>query len=180
LAALVFSIGSPLTFTLEFVLSREVFDPLFGKKRSVNVIGTLRRPGTHTVKRLLILSGHHDSAPENTWLRLLGYGFFALTATFFIGFITMLALSTIQLTGVISGNTGLVRLGTLGWALLVYPIVPSIVFGLFFTRRRRGGGTVPGAADNLSASMLAVALCRFLVRNPACIPADTEIRFALL
>ena len=34
-----------------------------------------------------------------------------------------------------------------------------------------------GGADNLAASALAVAMCRFLVRNPSCIPADTEIRF---
>jgi len=31
-------------------------------------------------------------------------------------------------------------------------------------------------ADNLSASALSVAMCRFLVINPSYIPADTEIR----
>jgi Zn-dependent M28 family amino/carboxypeptidase len=129
------------------------------------------------VKRLLILSGHHDSAPENTWLRFLGYGFFVLTATFFIGFITMLAMSTVQLTGVIIGNADLLRLGTLGWVTLAYPVVPSVVFGLFFARGKENGGIVPGAADNLSASAIAVALCRFLVSNPTYIPSDTEIRF---
>jgi Zn-dependent M28 family amino/carboxypeptidase len=36
---------------------------------------------------------------------------------------------------------------------------------------------VPGAADNLSACALAVAMCRFLVKNPAYIPSDAEIRF---
>ncbi len=41
----------------------------------------------------------------------------------------------------------------------------------------KNGGIVPGAADNLSASALAVAMCRFLVKNPSCIPEDTEIRF---
>lgn len=177
IAALAFSIISPVTFILEFILSRELLDRLFKKKRSVNVIGTLRGPGTEQVKRLLILSGHHDSAPENTWLRFLGYGFFVLTATFFIGFITMLAMSTVQLAGVITGNTDLLRLGTLGWVTLAYPIVPSVVFGLFFARGKKNGGIVPGAADNLSASAIAVALCRFLVNNATCIPADTEIRF---
>ena len=42
---------------------------------------------------------------------------------------------------------------------------------------RKNGGTVPGAADNLSASAIAVALCRFLVEHPSFIPDDTEIRF---
>jgi hypothetical protein len=152
-------------------------DPFFKKKLSVNIIGTLRKPGTKKVKRLLILSGHHDSAPENTWLRFLGYGFYILAATGFIGSLAMLAMSIIQLTGVITGDAGTIRIGTLGWVMLAYPIVPSIIFSMFFTRGKKNGGTVPGAADNLSASALAVAMCRFLVKNPSYIPADTEIRF---
>ncbi len=36
---------------------------------------------------------------------------------------------------------------------------------------------MPGAVDNLAASAIAVAMCRFLVRNPAYLPVDTEIRF---
>jgi hypothetical protein len=143
----------------------------------VNVIGTLHKPGAKNVKRLLILSGHHDGAPENTWLRLLGYGFYFAVATMFIGSIAMLAMSIIQLTGVITGNAETVRFGTLGGAILAYPVVPSIIFGMFFTRRGKNGGTVPGAADNLSASALAVAVCRFLVKNPSYVPDDTEIRF---
>jgi hypothetical protein len=177
ISALAFSIISPLLFLLEFILSFELVDTFFKRKPSVNVIGTLRKPGTKNVKRLLILSGHHDSAPENTWLRFLGYGFFILSATFFIGFITMLAMSLIQMTGMITGDAGIVRSGTLGWVLLAYPIVPSILYGMFFNMGRKNGGTVPGAADNLSASALAVAMCRFLVKNPSYIPDDTEIRF---
>ena len=176
-AALVFSIISPLLFIFEFYLGRELIDPLFRKKQSLNVVGTLRASGTENVKRLLILSGHHDSAPENTWLRFLGYGFFFLSATYFIGLMTMLVMSIIQLTGVIAANAGLVRAGTLGWVLLAYPIVPSIIFLLFSTRGRKNGGIVPGAVDNLSGSALAVAVCRFLAKNPSYIPADTEIRF---
>jgi hypothetical protein len=176
-AALTFSIIAPLPFVFVFVLNYELLDPFFKKRQSVNVIGTLRKPGTKNVKRLLILSGHHDSAPENTWLGFLGYGFIIASATWVIGFITMLAMSIIQMTGIITGNAGIIRIGTLGWVMLAYPIVPAIIFGMFFNRGRKNGGTVPGAADNLSASALTVALCRFLVNNPSYIPADTEIRF---
>ena len=175
--ALAFSIMTALLFIFEFILSLELVDPLFRKKTSINVIGTLRRPGTTSVKRLLILAGHHDSAWENTWLRLFGYGFFFLSATFFIGLITMLAMSIIQVTGLILANAAAVRAGTMGWAMLAYPIVPAIIFVLFATRGGKNGGVVPGAADNLSACALAVAMCRFLVNNPSCIPPDTEIRF---
>ena len=177
LAALAFSVISLLLFICEFILGLELIDPLFPKKQSVNVIGTLRQPGAQNAKRLLLLSGHHDSAPESTWLRFTGYGFFFLSATYFIGLGVMLAMSLTQLAGVITGNTDIIRMGTLGWVLLAYPIAPSIVFALFANRDRKNGGTVPGAVDNLSASALAVAMCRFLARNPSYIPADTEIRF---
>jgi hypothetical protein len=176
-AALAFSTFSALSFVLEYILYFEFVDPLFKKKQSVNVVGTLRKPGTQNPRRLLILSGHHDSTWEFTWMRFLGYGLYVTVPTVFLGLITMLAMSIIQLTGAIAGRDELVRFGTLGWVLLAYPIVPGILFALFFTRGRRNGGTVPGAVDNLSACALAVAMCRFLVKNPSYIPADTEIRF---
>jgi hypothetical protein len=176
-AALAFSASSVLLFILQFVIGFELLDPLFKKKKSVNVIGTLLSPGTENVRRLLIISGHHDSALEFTWLRFTGYGFFILIATWMIGLGTVLVMSILQLTGVITGNSNLVRFGTLGWVLIAYPIVPAIIFALFFARGRKSGGTVPGAADNLSACGIVVALCRFLVKNPCYIPDDTEIRF---
>jgi Peptidase family M28 len=175
--ALTCSVVSVSLVVLELILGFEFVDPFFEKKRSVNVIGTLRKPGTEHVKRLLMLSGHHDSALELTWLRLLGYGFVIASATALIGLVTTLAMSGIQLTGVITGNVGAVRTGTLGWVALAYPVVPAIIVALLFNGGRKNGGTVPGAADNLSASALAAALSRLLVTNPAHIPADTEIRF---
>jgi len=175
-AALAFSVLAPLLFLFEFILGFELVDPLFRKKTSVNVIGTLCKPGACSVKRLLILSGHHDSAPENTWLRFLGYGFFFFSATFFLGLVTLLGMNLIQLIGLLVGNAGILRLGTLGW-LLVYPVIPSMIFLLFSTGGRKNGGNVPGAADNLSACALVVAMCRFLVENPSFISEETEIRF---
>jgi hypothetical protein len=177
LAALALSILAGLFVLLEYMRYYEFVDPLFKKTQSVNVIGALRTPGTQNVKRLLILSGHHDSALENTWFRALGYGFYITMPTVTIGLAVMLVMSAIQLAGAILRNPGVVQSGTLGWFLLVYPIVPAMIFAGFFNRGRKNGGTVPGAADNLSACALAVAMCRFLVKNPAYIPDNTEIRF---
>ena len=177
IAAVVFAILSPLMFILEFLLSLEVFDPLFPKKKSLNVIGSLRKPEAGDVKRLLILSGHHDSAPENTWLRYTGVGFYILSAIYIIGLITLLVMCITQLAGLILGNQAIVDFGTIGWVLLVFPIVPAIIYVLFLNRRGKNGGIVPGAADNLSACAVAVAMCRFLANNPAYIPDNTEIRF---
>jgi len=78
-AALALAATAVLLFLFEFVLTREVVDPLFGKRTSVNVIGTLRRSDAGDIRRLLILSGHHDSAVEFNWLRWTRYGYFFLT-----------------------------------------------------------------------------------------------------
>jgi hypothetical protein len=177
ITALAFSAITVLVFFIEFFFDLEFIDPLFKKKKSINVIGRLRKTQTTEAKRLLIFSGHHDSALEFTWLRLFGYGFLVVVVTIILGFLAMLAVTITQLAGLITSNMVLVHLGTSGWILLVYPILPSIVFALFFAGGRKNGGNVPGAADNLSASALTVALCRFLVKNPSYIPADTEIRF---
>jgi len=177
LAALVFSLLAILPFVLEYMLYWEIIDPFFKKGRSVNVIGTLRRPGTRAARRLFIVSGHHDSAMENTWIRFLGYGFYITLPTLSIALMVMLVMSIIQLMGLILGDAAVVRAGTLGWVLWVYPIVPAVIFAAFFNMGRKNGGTVPGAADNLSACAVALAMCRFLVQNPELIPEDTEIRF---
>ena len=147
IAAVVFAILSPSMFILEFLLSLEVFDPLFPKKKSLNVIGSLRKPEMRDVKRLLILSGHHDSAPQYIWLRYTGIGFYILSAIYFIGLITLLVMCLIQLVGLIFGNEAVVAFGTIGWVLLVFPIVPAMVYVLFLNRGWKNGGIVPGAAD---------------------------------
>jgi aminopeptidase YwaD len=68
-------------------------------------------------------------------------------------------------------------MGTLGWNILIYPIVPAIIFVMFWHQRGEKGGIVPGAMDNLSACAITVAMCRLLVKYPSYIPDDTEIRF---
>jgi hypothetical protein len=176
-AAMACSLASVLVIAFQFLLYREVVDRFFRKKRSTNVIGALRKPGTETVRRLLILSGHHDSARESTWLGLLGYGFFAAAVTAILGMVAVLVMCVTQFTGAMIGDSEVVRMGTTGWRLLAYPILPSIVFAFFFSRGAADGGTVPGAADNLSACAMTVAMCRFLVNNPGLIPEEAEIRF---
>lgn len=136
-AALVLALLSPLPF-FQYVRYGERLDFLFTKKVSQNVIGTLRKPGAGPVKRLLILSGHHDSAWENTWIGFLGYGLYVTVPTVFLGCLTMVVMSILQWAGVASGQAGLARAGTLGGLLWAYPILPAVVFALFFTRGRKG------------------------------------------
>jgi hypothetical protein len=177
IGALTFAIFSELVITFEFLFYYEFIDKFFRKKQSVNVIGTLRKPGTSNIKRLLILGGHHDSAQENRWFRFFGYAFYIPSITLFLGINIVLVMSILQITGLISANPGIMHAGTLGWKLLVYPVVPAFLFSIFFTGGRKNGGVVPGAVDNLSACASLVSMCRFLVKNPYYIPEDTEIRF---
>jgi hypothetical protein len=174
ISALGFSVTAILLYVLEFFFDLEFVDIFFKKKKSVNVVGRLSKSAK--VERLLIFSGHHDSGLEFTWLRLFGYGFFVVMATILIGFFAMLAITSIQLISLVASNAALLNWEVLA-LVLIYPIGPSIVFGLFFVSGRKNGGNVPGAADNLSASAVTVALCRFLVINPSYIPGNTEIRF---
>jgi hypothetical protein len=201
-ASLAFAILALVPLLLESIMYREFVDPLWRKHRSVNVIGALQGRGAGPVRRLLILGGHHDSAAEFTWLRVLGgvlrrmrrngqpdsarqrawmrpltVVFVILTATMYIGALVMVLVSAIQLVGVIAGNDGVVAAGTLGWLPLVYPVVPAIVIGVTYATGWRNGGNVPGAADNLAASAVTVAMFRFLVENPSYLPPETEIRF---
>jgi hypothetical protein len=177
LLAFLLSLFMPISFIVEFLLGREALDWLFPKKTSINVIGRLHHPGCTDIKRLLIISGHHDSAPENTWIRYTGYGFYILSAIFFIGVILLPVMCLVQLMGVLFDNQTLVNLGTIGWIVLVFPIIPAMVYALFLTRGKKNGGIVPGAADNLSACGVVVAMSRYLVHNPSDIPDDTEVRF---
>jgi hypothetical protein len=174
IAALAVSVTAILVYVFEFFFDFEFIDVFFKKKRSINVVGRLRKSAN--VERLLIFSGHHDSALEFTWLRLFGYGFLVAVMTIIIGFFSMLAVTSVQLIGLVTSQPFLISSDLLA-LVMIYPIVPSIVFALFFAGGTKNGGNVPGAADNLSASAVSVALCRFLVRNPSYIPDNTEIRF---
>jgi hypothetical protein len=141
--ALAFSILSHGVVVVEFILGREFIDSLFPHQRSVNVIGRLRRPDTQVVKRLLIVSGHHDSA----WKTLVSLP--GLWGHFPVGHLVgraarSAAVCLVQLAGLVAGEAGLVSAGTLGWILLAYPVAPAACTPPSSTGDGRGGGNVPG------------------------------------
>lgn len=151
------------------------FDSLaavLAKRRSRNIVGRLRPTGE--VRRVLIFSGHHDSAFRMPLLRSFA-GFAAVLIL-----IIVLALSGILLI-VLSARgtwslfapdgasampawewvlTAACGIGTLAGAVLVAGLVRS--------------DAVPGANDNLSAVAVAWALARRLADRR---PRHTEVRF---
>ena len=172
---LVLAIAAPALFILEFVCGRELLDRLFAQRSSENVIGTL--PANGAPHRLLIISGHHDSAPENRWFTTLGYASFALALLAVLAFAVTLTFTAVQATGFIVGSPPIIAAGTLAPWLIAVVLIPGIIYGLGFNRGRKGGGTVPGAIDDLSGCGVTVALCRFLVQHPELVPPNTEVRF---
>ena len=161
----------------EFLFFYEFIDRFFRKKNSVNVIGTLRKPGAVNIGKLLIISGHHDSARENWWFRIFGYAFYFPLVTVVLGINVVMVMSIIQLAGVTGAVPGMITFGTISWKLMIYPVLPTFLFSLLFSGSKKNGGKVPGAVDNLSACASLTAMCRFLAEHPSCIPEDTEIRF---
>lgn len=175
IVGLLAAIASPALFIIEFVVGSELLDRLFAQRESENVIGTL--PATDAPRRLLIVSGHHDSAPENTWFATLGYASFALGLLAALAFAFTLTFNAVQATGFVIGSPTTIAAGTLAPWVIAVVLVPGVVYGLGFNRGRAGGGTVPGAIDDLSGCGVTIALCRFLVEHRELVPPDTEIRF---
>jgi aminopeptidase YwaD len=175
--AFAFSVFIFLLFIFEFILPFQFIDFLFPKKPSCNVAGKIGPATGGQPKRIIIFSGHHDSAKQFTWLRYLKRGYYIAEAILFIGVILLAALLAIRLFTLLAGvqsQYGWVVsiMITISWTLL--PAV--IIIAVFFTGSGKNGGKVPGASDNLAAVSIALAIGKILKRQPDLIPADTEIR----
>ncbi len=175
-AGLAFGIGVFifLMMIFEFFLYDEFIDVLFRKKRSQNVIGRLKCHGDP--KRILIFSGHHDSAPEFTWLRHLKFGYYIAEGFLIYGVIGLLANSVINLASILM-SFPTPEWVTIHFYILMFVVLPpSFIFGIFWAGSTKNGGKVPGAVDNLSAVSCALAVGRILKNHRDLIPPDTEVR----
>jgi acetylornithine deacetylase/succinyl-diaminopimelate desuccinylase-like protein len=165
-----------LMTVLEFLLYQHFIDFLFPKKKSQNVIGRRLPPDNPDPKRVIIFSGHHDSALTFNWLPILKHGYviaeailifsvILFTITLGIRFITLIIGIDIQWI------TDMNRIITMA----VIPITVILAFN--FTGTDKNGGKVPGAVDNLSAVGITLTLAKILDTHPELVPPDTEIRF---
>ncbi|MHA1732714.1 MAG: M28 family metallopeptidase [Promethearchaeota archaeon] len=157
----------------EFFNYKEFVDPLFKKKGSVNVIGRVN-PSGEPPEKLLIFSGHHDSAYQFNLLYWFKYGYLVVILVGILSMVFFIGLAAVRFVGVL-------LVGDLPWVQqvangLLYIAVPAIVLLWFFQGSAKDGGSVPGAIDNLSAVSVVLGLGRVLKRNPGLIPANTEVR----
>nr|MDO8114982.1 M28 family peptidase [Candidatus Sigynarchaeota archaeon] len=164
-----------LIMEFEFLYSREFTDRFYKKRGSTNVIGRIGPKEGDETKRILIFSGHHDSALQFTWLRHLKSGFYVTVMVTAVAVMVLVVSTAIHLISVAfslidAWNVSFVTV--LSWT--VFPA--GIIFGMFFTERGHDGGRVPGAVDNLSGVTLAIAVARVLKAYPDIHPPYTEIR----
>ncbi|MGN0760632.1 MAG: M28 family peptidase [Christensenellales bacterium] len=141
---------------MEFVFYKPFIDPLFEKRTSGNVWGTLKPSGE--VKRRIVLNGHSDAVYEWHWHRIGGYKLF-LTSIIIpvIGLIYLLALAIIIC--IVNGPIGVPK----GWTL--YALIASVIFEPFFICFYFFSDTktvVPGANDNLTACEMAIGTVKAL------------------
>ena len=138
----------------EFLLYKQLLDPLFPKRESCNVICT-RKP-TGEVKKRIIFSGHIDSAYEWRYTHLGGGKLLTKVIILAIGSIVLnLALDIVSFFNVPS----YVKLGILILALVT--VIPFMM-SLFFLNWKL---VVPGANDNLTGVFASMAVLRFMEHN---------------
>lgn len=159
----------------EFLLYRTFIDKFFPKKKSQNVIGTIPAKSGAPPKRVVIFSGHHDSALEFIYFSKFKYGYYVAETILIAGVIFMTIGVFLRMLSVIFGFPGEWIVTFLIWmSILVMPF--ALIIAFTFTGSDKNGGTVPGASDNLVSVGISLAIGRILKQNPNLIPADTEVR----
>jgi hypothetical protein len=162
----------------EFFSYKEFIDPLFKKKTSQNVIGILKPKDE--IKKILIFSGHHDSALQFNLLRYLkiGYPIVSLLGLgiLFLWFFVSLIFCGITFFAILIDYLAiyLVFRNIVIWFLIIGGI--PLILLLFFVTPGKGANKVPGAVDNLSAIAIILGLGRYLKANKDILPKNTEIR----
>lgn len=141
---------------MNFVLYMHVLDPLYRRRTSHNVVGTLEP--TEDVRHTVILSGHMDSTPEFIWWYWLGH---------WGGPITVVSVAQQLLWPLVLGLTMAIAPAVpaaevVSWAHLpwaVFAALSPLVITLFFIHGKR---VVPGAQDNLSGVAVAYGVAHSL------------------
>ncbi len=146
--------GALATVVEEFGLYHEFLDRFYKEKTSGNVYGV--RAAAGETKRRVIVSGHTDSAPEWTFTYRLGsHGVVTVAAYALAG----LAYTTVtSVLSLVLKNRGLVKKLALGQAVFV----PAYGLLFRFTNRKN---YVPGANDDLTGTMTAFSVLKYLAEN---------------
>lgn len=150
--SILFGVTALLLFLFQFVLYKQLIDPLFPERESVNV--TAVRPCSGEVKQRVFFNGHIDAA----WEFPLNYHFGGIVFEIpgvlaILGVCFYIALSVCALCGAGAWT----RTAAL-WGLLFVPFFVLVAFTYNPIR------VVDGANDNLSGCYMGIALLREMER----------------
>ncbi len=168
-----FNLISILILWNEFFNYREFIDPLFKSRTSQNVIGKIAPH--EEPKKIIIFSGHHDSALQFNLLTYLKIGY---PIIIFIGLIIMILWLFTSIFVLLVMITNLLNYDFFFiFALILFLIgIPAFIGLFFFVSFGEKANKVPGAVDNLSSVAIVLAIGSFLKNHKESIPKNTEIR----
>ena len=157
-------------FILETMKYHEIYDFLFPKRKSNNVVGTLNPSGV--VKNTIIFSAHHDSAFEfNTFYYLKRFGQIIINIGYFGVGIILIVIILKMILQLLSIELTILFLSFGFFFIIFIPII--LVYILFHTYH-----PVQGAFDNLSGVSVVLGIGKFLAenkKNPEIYPQNTKI-----
>lgn len=142
----------------QFVLYKQLMDPLFKEKVSCNVMAVKKPKGE--VKRRIVFNGHADATWE--WTFNHKFGFFGFTMMFFMSIIGIVYFTAYVVISIfINGTVGIsVSAGTpliLGLINLIF--LPFWIGMYWFSNTKM---VVDGANDNLTACYMSLAILKTL------------------
>ncbi len=152
---LVCTVISVVCIVGEFLLYKEMLDPLFPKKDSYNVVCTRKAAGE--TKRRIVFSGHIDSAYEWHYTYLGGGHLLTFVIAYsIISLVANLVMDILVLCGVSAAPLIIIM------KILALASLPAFITVLFFLKWNL---CVPGANDNLTGVFASMAVMRFLDKN---------------
>lgn len=164
LISLILTLAAAICMIAEFLMYKQFLDPLFPKRTSANVIAVRKPQGE--LKRRIIFNGHCDSAYE--WYYTYLGGGHCLVAVIAIALVGLGVVLVCEIAALATGHAMTAFDGgfwkIMGYVQLIW--IPSYISILFFTNWRR---VVPGANDNLTGCVNAMAVMKYL--------SDNDIRF---
>ncbi len=146
-------VGAALSAVVgEFVLYKEFLDPFFKEKTSGNVYGIRKAKGE--TKKRIIVSGHTDSAPEWVYTYKLGSK----------GVVIVAGYAVVGLVATIGATVASLVKPDLAKKLALAELAFLPAYGLLY-KFTDSKNYVPGASDDLSGSMVAMSVMKFLKEN---------------
>ena len=155
--ALLLSFCSVLIFIIQTNLALPLLDPLFPKKKSINVIGKIKpNSDSEKTKKIIVIGSHLDSNWEFTLMRKWGYKFAIIIAlNFFLNIILFLFLIVFKI-GIISKTIEIIFV-----CCFIVGTIPVLI-QLFFLISNT---PVMGANDNLAGMSVSYLLAKYFSKE---------------